>query len=105
MNLKKSFGQRLKTLRRQKGYSQEKFSEMINVAQNTLSNIENGIHFCSADTIERISTALNTSPQDLFNFGAKEPHAKQIDDISEILIKNPERIDDIWRIIRALTIK
>lgn len=104
MSLKKDFGLRLKTLRKQKGYSQEKFSEMINVAQNTLSNIENGIHFCSADTIEKIANALEISPQDLFNFGQKNPQLKLLDNINETLANNPDRINDIWRITKALVL-
>lgn len=105
MSLKKDFGIRLKTLRKQRGYSQEKFSEMINVAQNTLSNIENGNHFCSADTLEKIADALEVVPQDLFNFGRKNPQLKLLDEIDEVLTNNPERISDIWRITKALVLQ
>lgn len=103
MSFKKDFGARLKVLRKQRGFSQEKFSEMINVAQNTLSNIENGVNFCSADTIEKILTALNIVPRELFNFGQKDPQLKMLDEINELLIKNPQKIEDFLKVLKALT--
>ena len=102
MSFKKDFGTRLKILRKQKGLSQEQFSEMINVAQNTLSNIETGVHFCSADTIEKILEILSIEPYELFSFGQKNPKLMLLNDINEILINNPEKIDDIWKIVKVL---
>lgn len=102
MSFKKNFGLRLKTLRKQKGYSQEKFSEMIGVAQNTLSNIENGVHFCSSDTIDNILNALETTPKNLFDFGYTDQKLKLLDEIIDILVENPNKIQDVLKITKAL---
>ena len=40
MNLKNKLGKRIKELRKNKRLSQEKLSEMIDIAQNTLSGID-----------------------------------------------------------------
>ena len=64
MNIKKAIGKRIKELRKKRNLSQEKFSEMLNLAQNTLSCIETGNHFCTAETIEKLVIALDVEPQE-----------------------------------------
>ncbi|MBQ8460320.1 helix-turn-helix transcriptional regulator [bacterium] len=103
MGFKNEFGARLKELRKRKGLSQEKFSEMINIAQNTLSSIETGCHFCSAETIERIINALEIEPVELFNFGYKNSEYKLLDNITFTLKNNPGKIDEVWKIVKAIT--
>ena len=103
MGFKSDFGIRLKELRKRKNLSQEKFSEMINIAQNTLSSIETGTHFCSAETIERIINILEIEPTELFNFGYKNPKYKLLDNITFTLKNNPDKIDEVWKIVKAIT--
>jgi transcriptional regulator with XRE-family HTH domain len=67
-NLKKSFGLNLKEIRKSKKYTQESFAEMIDLSPRQLIRIESGKNFPSAETLGKISLALNTSFQNLFNF-------------------------------------
>ena len=41
--MKKIFGERLRTLRRQKNFTQEQMAEMINIQPENYSRIENGL--------------------------------------------------------------
>ncbi len=66
--IQKGLGQRIQKLRRDIGYSQEQFAEKIGIAINTLSNIERGNAFMTAQTMEKIIHALNINPQELFFF-------------------------------------
>ena len=102
MNFKKKFGIRLKELRKKRNLSQEKFSEMLNIAQNTLSNIETGLNFCTADTIEKILLNLGVTPSELFDFKHFESDENLIDEINEILKNNPDKIKEIYKIIKAI---
>lgn len=45
MNIKQKLGLRIKELRKQNGFSQERLAEMIDISQNSLSKIEIGENF------------------------------------------------------------
>lgn len=47
------------TLRNEKGYSQEKLSEMIGVTQMTISNVENGSRRPSVELAKKLGTLLD----------------------------------------------
>lgn len=63
-----NLGRQIKKLRTRAGYSQEVFAEKIDIAINTLSNIERGNAFMTAKTMDRIITVLNIKPCELFEF-------------------------------------
>ena len=65
MNIKSELGARIKKLRKKHKYTQEKFSELINIAPRTLYGIESGKNFITAETLEKIITVLNISKEDL----------------------------------------
>ena len=66
---KKRFYGIKKELRKKCGLSQERFAELVNIEQNTLSYIETGNNFCSAETLEKLIKALEIEPEELFDFG------------------------------------
>ena len=67
-NIQKALGKRIQELRKDANFSQEQFAEKIGVAVNTLSNIERGNAFMTAQTMERIVRILKINPQELFEF-------------------------------------
>lgn len=77
----KNFGQRLRTLRKTCGLSQEKFAEKLNLSTNTISTIETGKTFIKYPTLKNICKALNISPEELFNWGKESDEL-----ITEIII-------------------
>ena len=62
------FGRRLQYLRRQRKLTQERLAEATEVSVDLISNIERGVNAPSFKTIEKLSTALNVSPDELFDF-------------------------------------
>ena len=68
MSLQKLFGQKVKINRLAKGLTQEELAEQIDVSRQTLSQIETGRRWLSANKIERIVKILNIRYVDLFNF-------------------------------------
>lgn len=66
--IQKKLGKRIRELRQQRGLSQEKLAEYINIATNTLSNIERGQAFMSAALFDRLIAILNITPKELFTF-------------------------------------
>ena len=60
------FIKNLRFLRKKRGLSQLKFSEMINISPNYLNAVENGKNFPSPEVIQHISDALEVLPYQLF---------------------------------------
>jgi transcriptional regulator with XRE-family HTH domain len=102
MNIKKNVGQRIRELRKKRNFSQEKLAEMIDIAQNTLSYIENGENFFTAETLEKVVLALDIEPQELFSFGHQESKKELLNEINRILEKNPDKIQEVYKITRAI---
>lgn len=102
MALKKDIGRRIKEIRKKRGLSQEKLSELVDIEQNTLSYIETGNNFCTAETLEKIITALEIEPQELFDFGHFKSNNQLLDEINDLLNKNPEKIPEFYKILKAI---
>ena len=102
MALKKDIGRRIKEIRKKRGLSQEKLSELVDIEQNTLSYIETGNNFCTAETLEKIITALEIEPQELFDFGHFKSNNQLLDEINDLLNKTPEKIPEFYKILKAI---
>jgi len=103
MEEKKLLGLRIKELRIRKGYSQEQLSELINVDPTTISNIENGKNYPTLINLENLINVLNISFIDVFDFEHKNTNEDLVKKITVILQQNPEKIEDFYKIIVALT--
>lgn len=68
MDIKEKFGQRLKTLRKEKGLSQEELAERSGLNRPYISGIEQGKRNVSLEVIEKLAGALDTGIIDLFKF-------------------------------------
>nr|WP_202419630.1 helix-turn-helix transcriptional regulator [Pseudoduganella guangdongensis] len=64
--LRKSFGERVRQLRRDAGVSQEDFADKCGFARSYMSRIERGTSNLSLDGIERLAQAFGLSIEDLF---------------------------------------
>ena len=60
------FGERVRSLRKERGISQEKFAELCGLDRTYISGIERGTRNVSLINIETISHALGISKSDLF---------------------------------------
>lgn len=67
MNIKEKFGQKVKQLREEKGFSIEQLANISNVDRNYISDIEKGKRNISIQIIEKIITALDTDLANFFN--------------------------------------
>ena len=85
MDVKKQLGEKIKRLRKKNHFTQEKLAEIIEIAPRNLVNIENGVNFPKADTLEKILKALNTSMQKLFE--------------TDSLAEDKELLSEIYKII------
>ena len=103
MNKKELLGKRLRELRKRKGINQEQLAEMIDVDPTTISNIENGKNYPSLINLENLLNVLDSSFLDAFDFEHKNSSEDLIFQINEKLKTNPDKLEDFYKIIMALT--
>ncbi len=72
MDIKKQFGKKVKEKRLGLELTQEALAEKIGISAKSLSQIELGNNFVSADNLEAICKALQVNPKVLFDFEETE---------------------------------
>ena len=65
-DLRAAFGKRVRELRNERGWSQEKLAERASLHWTYVSAVERGLRTPGLDVIGRIGSALNVSPAELF---------------------------------------
>lgn len=103
MNIKQLLGKRIKELRKKQKLTQEKLAEIIGIDTVSLCNIENGKYYPTAENLDKILLGVNASPNELFHFEHHQEIETLKKEINIILDKNPDKIRDFYKIIKALT--
>lgn len=104
-SLKKSLGKRIQHFRKQCKLTQEQLAENIGIETSSLSNIECGKYYPTAENLEKIAYALDTTPQVIFQFEEIKEPDDLLAEINILLRKNPDKIKDVYKITKALTDK
>ena len=101
------FGENLKTLRKQKGFSQEELATRLHVVRQTISKWEKNLSVPDADTLIRLAEILEVSVSELL--GAKIENENTASDVAEqfsriheqLALKNC-RSRRIWKIVSII---
>lgn len=105
MGIKKELGKRIKKLRVLKGYTQEKLSEMANISQKALSSIEIGENFVTAETLDKLINALETTAEELFATNKEKDSKELIQKINQNLAtigNDSDRLEIILNLTNSL---
>ena len=100
--MKELLGKRIKELRTRKRLTQEQLAELVNMGERNLSKIECGINFISAETLEKISKALDVSPKDLFDFEHLKDDKIKKSELIDAINNNFIDIDLLYRIYLSI---
>lgn len=90
------FYERIKSFRREKGYSQEQVARKLHITQGAVSQWEKGITTPSAQQIALLADLLDTTADDLL--GREQPPQQQTLDnalISLLMALNPSQIQRV----------
>lgn len=101
MNIKQVLGKKIKEKRIQQALTQEQLAEKIGISPKSLSQIELGNNFVSADNLEQICSALNVHVKNLFDF-ENDNSEEKLDYIIDKLKHNPVLLNKIYRIISII---
>ncbi|NQX69856.1 helix-turn-helix transcriptional regulator [Paenibacillus alba] len=67
-NLRKLVGERVRMVRKQRGFSQEKLGELALLKNSYIGDVERGTRNISLDSLDKIITALDMDLGAFFNF-------------------------------------
>lgn len=101
------FGENLKTLRKQKGFSQEELATRLHVVRQTISKWEKNLSVPDADTLIRLAEILEVSVSELLGAKIKNENtasdvAEQLSRINEQLAIKNRRSRRIWKIVAII---
>lgn len=100
MNIKKNFGKKIKEKRLEHQLTQEQLAEKIGISPKSLSQIELGNNFVSAENLELICSALKISPKVLFDFDMQElDRVEQMDYINQKINNNHKLLNLVYRLL------
>ncbi len=102
MNFQQKFGARIKELRTRKGYTQEQLAERVGMGVRSIVNIETAKCFPAVNNLEKIIDVLDTNSVELFDFEHLNSPKNLREEIIKIIDDNPNKLVDIYKIVKAL---
>ena len=105
MGIKEELGKKIKRMRINRGLTQEQLAEAVDVSQRTLSGIEIGENFVTAETLDKIIKALNTTSEELFatnHLKEEQELLEKIENNIKTISKNPTKLDILYNVTKSL---
>ncbi len=101
MDTRKLIGNRIKNLRRTRGYSQERLAEIIGINPKYLSSIERGVENPTLDLFIRLSQGLKVGMHEIFQIEQEGAGPKILRKKLKTLVEEVEE-GELARVIRIL---
>ena len=102
MDIKKLLGSRIKEIRKSKNITQEKLAEMIGMDTVSLSNIERGKYYPTAENLNKILAVLNVEAAELFEFQHLASHKELLDEMFLVMQKDENLTRLIYKFYRLV---
>ena len=102
IHLQKYIGQRIRIIRKEKNLSQQNLSEKAGVGIDYISNLETKGSNIKIDTLEKIITALNITPSELFEsrITPKNPHLELLaDQLAQLPQTSQEQLLEAFQLL------
>lgn len=98
------FNENLRTLRKQKGFTQDELALKVNVVRQTISKWEKGLSVPDADVLQRLAQVLDVEVSQLLGAEIIEENnnneiAQQLSRINEQLVVKNKRTGRIWKTV------
>ncbi len=99
----KKLGLRIRELRISKNLKQGEMADILNMERSNFTKIESGKQRPNDENLYKISKILDVEIKDLFDFEHQKPQTDLLNEIIEKLKNKPEKIQDAYKIIMAIT--
>lgn len=87
ISIKKIFASNLKNIRKQRGLTQEKFAELIDVQTRNMTALETAKYLPTPQNIDKICAKLKTPPSALFSIPDELVESDKLEKIEQICEK------------------
>ena len=105
MDIKKTVGKRIQELRKQRGYTQEQLAEIINIDTISLSKIETGRNYPTAENLSKIASVLKSKVYEFFiadNVKSNDELLKEINNGLLKISKNNQKLHVVSAVLKSL---
>lgn len=102
MNIKNLLGKRIQEVRKAQHLTQEKLAELVGLDVSSISNIENGKYYPTAENLDKILTILKIEPSDLFNFSHHIDHEIMIEEMVSSMKKNEKLVILMYKFYNSI---
>jgi len=100
--IRKLLGERIRELRKAKGYTQEQLAELVGVEPRHISRVEGGYSSPSIDRLAKVSEVLGVPIKDLFDFMHLNESDERLKDIDTAIKGMSEEYQQIlYKIVHA----
>ena len=107
MGIKQELGKKIKRIRQVRGLTQEQLAEAVDISPRTLSGIEIGENFLTAETLDKIVLALNTNYEELFSVEHLKSHEELLTEIKrfiDIISLDNQKTETVYKFLKSLII-
>jgi transcriptional regulator with XRE-family HTH domain len=106
-HVRKFLGQRLRALRKQRTFSQERLGERAGLSGKFIGEVERGEKSISIDSLYRVSVALEVPMRDLTDVRENKPTAVPSEDAERVFAlvsarRRPEDVRRAYQVLRAM---
>ncbi len=105
MGIKSELGQKIRNMRLKRNLTQEALAEKVDISQRTLSGIETGENFVTAETLDKLVVALETTFEELFatNHYKETPIlVREISEIVRTLTEDRRKLEILYNVGKSL---
>lgn len=102
MNIKNLLGKRIQEIRKSKNITQEYLAELIGIETVSLSNIERGKYYPTAENLNKIVATLHIEPEELFAFKHLAPYNELADEMYNEMKKNEKLTRLMYKFFKSV---
>ncbi|MFI3300615.1 MAG: helix-turn-helix transcriptional regulator [Candidatus Gastranaerophilales bacterium] len=102
MNIKIKLGKKIKELRKARNLTQEHMSELMGIEPASLSNIENGRYYPTAENLDKILKILDVKANELYTFDYLAPSEQLVEEMVVAMNENPKLVSIMYRFFSTI---
>ncbi|MCP1136948.1 helix-turn-helix domain-containing protein [Paenibacillus polysaccharolyticus] len=103
MSLPEAVGNRIRELRKAKGWTQEQLAESAGLHYSYIGGVERGDRNISLETLEKIINGLQVTAEEIFKFKEDSEYKRALDEhITLVSALNAEKLISITKITREI---
>ena len=103
MDIKVLLGKKIQEIRKSKNFTQENMAELLGIETSSLSNIERGKYYPTAENLAKIADILDVEPFKLYIFNHNKSIQELKSDINEMLEKADENeLRMVYKVLNSI---